>query len=182
LGSRSGLLGGWRDFFFRHCRRGFIPLTGQICRFPAEVHNWLSIKLDYYPSTTRESSALTNLTGLSSRPGHRGCWQCLQIHPRRVSPLAPLQPLPPPQRRQPVQCPPVLLRPPPLRRWGLRVLCSLDEQGAGAPAAPITLQQWGLGYDSQPAPPLCPTRLRRPPRQAPLAAPPAGKGRSDISK
>jgi hypothetical protein len=23
-----------------------------------------------------------------------------------------------------------------------------EEQGAGAPAAPITLQQWGLGYDS----------------------------------
>jgi hypothetical protein len=26
----SGLLGGWRDFFFRHCYRGFIPLPGQI--------------------------------------------------------------------------------------------------------------------------------------------------------
>jgi hypothetical protein len=40
--------------------------------------------------------------------------------------------------------------------------CSPKEQGAGAPAASRALQQWGLGYDSQQALPLCPTRLRRP--------------------
>jgi hypothetical protein len=27
----SGLLDGWRGFFFRHRCRGFIPLPGQIC-------------------------------------------------------------------------------------------------------------------------------------------------------
>jgi hypothetical protein len=47
--------------------------------------------------------------------------------------------------------------------------------GAGAPTAPRALQQWGLGYDFQRAPPPCPTRLRRPLRRAPLAAPPAYK-------
>jgi hypothetical protein len=52
---------------------------------------------------------------------------------------------------------------------------SLEGKGAGTPVAPITLQQWGLGYDFQPAPPLCPTHLRRPDQRAPLAAPPASK-------
>jgi hypothetical protein len=33
----------------------------------------------------------------------------------------------------------------------------------------------GLDYDFRLAPPLCPIRLRRPPRRAPLAAPPAYK-------
>jgi transposase InsO family protein len=64
----------------------------------------------------------------------------------------------------------------------LRAPCSLEGQGAGARVAPITLQQWGLGYDSKPAPPLCPTRLRRPDQRAPLAAPPASKGSLVISK
>jgi hypothetical protein len=127
------------------------------------------------PSTTREGSALTSLTGLSSRSGHRGCWKCLPVYPRRAFPLAPRRPLPPPWRRQPVQRPPALLRPPLLQWRGLRVPCPPEEQGAGAPAAPITLQQWGLGYDSQPAPPLYPTRLRRPDQRAPSAAPPASK-------
>jgi hypothetical protein len=49
------------------------------------------------------------------------------------------------------------------------------EQGAGAPAAPRSPRQWGLDYDFWLAPPLCPTRLRRPLRRAPLAAPPAYK-------
>jgi hypothetical protein len=49
------------------------------------------------------------------------------------------------------------------------------EQGAGAPTAPRAPRQWELDYDFRPAPPLCPIRLRRPPRRAPLAAPPAYK-------
>jgi hypothetical protein len=134
------------------------------------------------PSTTREGSALTSLTGLSSRSGHRVCWQYLPVHPRRAFLLAPRRPLPLLQRRQPVQRPSALLRLPLRQQQRLRAPCSLEEQGAGAPAAPITLQQWGLGYDSQPAPPLCPTRLRRPDQRAPLAAPPASKGSSIISK
>jgi hypothetical protein len=81
-----------------------------------------------------------------------------------------------------VQHSPALLWPPPLQQWGLRAPCSLAEQGAGAPVAPITLLQWGLGYDFQPAPPLCPTRLRRPDQRAPSAAPPASKGSLVISK
>jgi hypothetical protein len=63
----------------------------------------------------------------------------------------------------------------PLQRRRLRVPCSLVEQGAGAPAAPRSPQQWGLDCDFQLAPPLCPTRLRRPLRRAPSAAPPTYK-------
>jgi hypothetical protein len=44
----SGLLGGRRDFFFRHHCRGFIPLPGQIRRLPAEYTSWLSVKHDYH--------------------------------------------------------------------------------------------------------------------------------------
>jgi hypothetical protein len=68
-----------------------------------------------------------------------------------------------------------LPRPSPLQRRRPRVLCSLLELGAGAPIAPGFLQQWGLDYDFQLAPPPCPTRPRRPLRRAPLAAPPANK-------
>jgi hypothetical protein len=112
-------------------------------------------------STTREGSALTSLTGLSSRSGRRGCWQCPPVQPRRAPPSAPLRPLPLLQQRQPVQRPLALLRLPLLQRQWLRALCSLEEQGAGAPSALRALQQWGLGYDSQRVPPPCPTRLRR---------------------
>jgi hypothetical protein len=70
---------------------------------------------------------------------------------------------------------PALLRPPPLQRRRPRVLCSLLEQGAGAPVAPEVLQRWGLDYDFQPVPPPSPTRPRRPIRWAPMAAPPAHK-------
>jgi hypothetical protein len=31
------------------------------------------------------------LTVLLLRPGHRGCWQCLPVHPRRAPPPAPLR-------------------------------------------------------------------------------------------
>jgi hypothetical protein len=111
------------------------------------------------PSTTREDPALTRLTGLSSRSGRRGCWQCLPVQPRRAPPLAPLRPMPPLRRRQPVQRPPALLRSLLLQRRRRRAPCSLEEQGAGAPAALRALQQWGLGYDSQRAPPPYPTRF-----------------------
>jgi hypothetical protein len=43
----SGLLSGRRGFFFCHCRNGFIPLPGQVNRFPAECTSWLSFKYDY---------------------------------------------------------------------------------------------------------------------------------------
>jgi hypothetical protein len=48
LGGRSGLLSGWRGSFFRHCCRGFIPLPGQVRRFPAEYTSRLSTKCDYH--------------------------------------------------------------------------------------------------------------------------------------
>jgi hypothetical protein len=44
----SGLLSGRCDFFFRHRRRGFIPLPGQIRRLPAEYTSRLSVKHDYH--------------------------------------------------------------------------------------------------------------------------------------
>jgi hypothetical protein len=44
----SGLLSGWRGFFFRHRCRGLIPLPGQVCRFPAEYTSRLSTKYDYH--------------------------------------------------------------------------------------------------------------------------------------
>jgi hypothetical protein len=43
----SGLLSGRRDFFLRHCCSGFIPLPGQIRRFPEEYTSRLSINYDY---------------------------------------------------------------------------------------------------------------------------------------
>jgi hypothetical protein len=153
---------------------GSSPLPGQIRRFPAEAHTiGRQSTSTTTTSTTREDLVLTSSTGLLSWPGHQGCWQCLPVHPRRAPPPAPLRLPPPLQQWQPVQCPPTLLKPPPLQRQRLRAPCSPVEQGAGAPTAPRAPRQWGLDYDFRPALPLCPIRLRRPPRRAPLAAPPA---------
>jgi hypothetical protein len=44
----SGLLSGWRGFFFCHRCSGFIPLPGQVRRFPVEYTSRLSIKSDYH--------------------------------------------------------------------------------------------------------------------------------------
>jgi hypothetical protein len=66
----SGLLSGRRGFLFRHRCGGFIPLPGQVCRFPAEYTSWLSIKYDYHiQCTTQEGSILTSSTGSPSRLG-----------------------------------------------------------------------------------------------------------------
>jgi hypothetical protein len=81
----------------------------------------------------------------------------------------------PPRRRQPAHLHIPLQRSPPFQWWRPRVLYSLREQGAGAPAAPGVLRQWGLDFGFQLVPPPGPTRLRRPLRRAPLAAPPAHK-------
>jgi hypothetical protein len=48
LGGGSRLLSGRRVFFFRHRCSGFIPLPGQVRRFPVEYTSWLSIKYDYH--------------------------------------------------------------------------------------------------------------------------------------
>jgi hypothetical protein len=67
----SGLLSGRRGFFFRHLCSGFIPLPGQVRRFPAEYTSRLSIKYDYHiQPTTRKESILTGSTGPLSRLGH----------------------------------------------------------------------------------------------------------------
>jgi hypothetical protein len=44
----SGLLNGRRGLFFHHRCRGFIPLPGQVRRFPAKYTSRLSIKYDYH--------------------------------------------------------------------------------------------------------------------------------------
>jgi hypothetical protein len=44
----SGLPSGRRDFLFRHHCGGFIPLPGEIRRFPTEYTSRLSIKFDYH--------------------------------------------------------------------------------------------------------------------------------------
>jgi hypothetical protein len=44
----SGLLSRRRGFFFRHLCSGFIPLPGQVRRFPAEYTSRLPIKYDYH--------------------------------------------------------------------------------------------------------------------------------------
>jgi hypothetical protein len=109
-----------------------------------------------------------------SRPGHQGYWQCRPVHPRRAPPPAHLR-LPPPLQRRLAQRSIALLKTPPLQRRWLQAPCSPVEQGAGAPTAPRAPRQWGLDYDFLSAPPLYPIRLRRPPRRALLAAPPAYK-------
>jgi hypothetical protein len=43
----SGILSGRRGFLLRHRCSGFIPLPGQVRRFPAEYTSRLSIKHDY---------------------------------------------------------------------------------------------------------------------------------------
>jgi hypothetical protein len=48
LSGGSGLLSGRRGFFFRHRCGGFIPLPGQVRRFPAEYTSRLLIKYDYH--------------------------------------------------------------------------------------------------------------------------------------
>jgi hypothetical protein len=48
LRGRSGLLSGRRGFFLRHRCSGFIPLPGQVRRFPAEYTSRLSIKYDHH--------------------------------------------------------------------------------------------------------------------------------------
>jgi hypothetical protein len=127
-------------------------------------------------STTRKDMVLTSSTGQWSRPEHRGCWRYQPVHPRRAPPPPALLRLPPLlQQRRPAQRSPTLLRPPPLQRRRPRVSRSLAELGVGAPVAPGCLQQWGMDYGFQPAPPPCPTRPRRPLRRAPLTAPPAYK-------
>jgi hypothetical protein len=90
LRGRSGLLSGRRGFLFRHHCGGFIPLPGQVRRFPAEYTSWLSIKYDYHiQHTTQEESTLTSLIGPPSRLGCRGYWQCRPVLPRQVPLLAP---------------------------------------------------------------------------------------------
>jgi hypothetical protein len=44
----SGLLSGRRGFLFCHRCGGFIPLPGQVRRFPAEYTSWLSTQYDYH--------------------------------------------------------------------------------------------------------------------------------------
>jgi hypothetical protein len=90
LRGESGLPSGRHGFLFRHRCGRFIPLPGQIRRFPAEHTCWLSTQYDYHiQRTTREESTLTSSTGPPSRLGSRGYWQCRPVLPRQAPPLAP---------------------------------------------------------------------------------------------
>jgi hypothetical protein len=128
----------------------------------------LPIKFDYYikyysrrSNTYRLDRTIVTvgaprMLAMSTSPASVGASSCA----RRL--LPPVQ-----QQQQRVQRSPALLWPPLLPQQQLRALCSLEEQGAGAPSAPGALRQCGLGYDSQRVPPPCPTRLCHPDQRAP---------------
>jgi hypothetical protein len=86
----SGLPSVWCGFLFRHRCGGFIPLPGEIRRFPVEYTSRLSIKFDYHIKCYSEDLTLTGSTGLPSQSGRRGCWRCPPVRPRRAPPPAPL--------------------------------------------------------------------------------------------
>jgi hypothetical protein len=65
----SGLLSRRCGFFFRHLCRGFIPLPGQVRRFPAEYTSRLSTKYDYHIQVL-----LGENQHLQARPDHRHGW------------------------------------------------------------------------------------------------------------
>jgi hypothetical protein len=95
LRGESGLLSRRCGFFFCHLCSGFIPLPGQVRRFPTEYTSRLSIKYDYHiQCTTREGSTLTSSTGPPSRLGRQGYWRCRPVPPQQAPPPAPLRLLP----------------------------------------------------------------------------------------
>jgi hypothetical protein len=65
----SGLLSRRCGFFFRHLCNRFIPLPGQVRRFPAEYTSRLSIKYDYHIQVLLGKDQY-----LKARPDHRHGW------------------------------------------------------------------------------------------------------------
>jgi hypothetical protein len=64
-----GLLSDRRGFLFRHRCGGFIPIPGQVCRFPAEY------SIGCQPSTTIKPNVLLgNDLHLQARPDYRHGW------------------------------------------------------------------------------------------------------------
>jgi hypothetical protein len=163
----SGLLGGWRGFFFRHRRKGFIPLPGQIRRLPAEYTSRSSVRHDYlfkYYSGRLNTYKLDRTTvtvgaprmlAMSTSPPSAGASSCDSV---AVAPSATTA------AGAALSCASAATTSSAAAAAG-SVLP--EEQGAGAPSVPRALRQWGLGYDSQWIPPPCPTLLRRPARRAP---------------
>jgi hypothetical protein len=65
----SGLLSGWRRFLFRHHCAGFIPIPGQVRRFPAEYTTGCLPSM-----TTKPNVLLGKDLHLQARPDYRHGW------------------------------------------------------------------------------------------------------------
>jgi hypothetical protein len=66
---RSGLLSGWHGFLFRHCCGGFIPIPGQVRRFPAEYTIGCQLS-----TTIKPNVLLGKDLHLQARPDYRHGW------------------------------------------------------------------------------------------------------------
>jgi hypothetical protein len=87
----SGLLSGWRGFSFRHHCSRFIPLPGQVRRFPAEYTSRLSIKYDYHIKyysgrintykldRTTAAVGAPRILAMSTSPASAGACSCASV-------------------------------------------------------------------------------------------------------
>jgi hypothetical protein len=144
----SGLLSGRRGFFFRHRCRGFIPLPGEIRQFPAEYTSRLSIKYDYHIKyysgrfntykldRTTVTVGAPRMLAMSTSPTSAGASSCASVAAASSAVTA---------AGVALSCASAATT---SSAQQLRVPCSPEEQGAGAPSVPGVLRQWGLGCDS----------------------------------
>jgi hypothetical protein len=87
----SGLPSGRRGFLFRHRCGGFIPLPGEIHRFPAEYTSRLSIKYDYHIKyysgrfntyrldRTTVTAGAPGMLAMSTSPASAGTSSCTSV-------------------------------------------------------------------------------------------------------
>jgi hypothetical protein len=135
----SGPLSDWHGFLFRHRCGGFIPIPGQVCRFPAEYTT------SCQPSTTTKPNVLLGKDlHLQARPDYRHGWGAEDAGDVVQSSLG---------RRLLLRLSSRLLfssssgrSSPPLSNWGWRVRCATSSSTVGAglrlpPAGSPTVSQ-----------------------------------------